>query len=437
MIDFYTYKVENNIYLLQYSAMKTMKKECNDVHASYANYNTSKYDSLYKTDFSGLKYAFQNFDPRLYFEIRSIWPDSEEFKAEYLSISDEERKSVDEYYYNIAGNMLDVKVIQEYQRSRKTHIFTNALRTAIDVASVIAAFSLSVAGLPVAGIVVSYALESVNIGLDLVCGNYSDAFKRVVLIAGSELAGLAINKIIQIGSKLFKAIAASCGDDVARAIARFSNNFTEMGKYYDDAIVLQAKRFFAEADDYILKNPLGFDDLMPLEDAAKYDQWIKLREAGLDQAKINDIILTNKGFRPDPSTYLTQEYIDAHLDLFEDGVTKIVCQAPIGTAGPPTGTFVMPSSVADDLILKANGDILELERSLGLTPGSLGDNPVRLDINYPINLRLPSGNELGANSQWIPGGYTSGGLLEAVIDSPQIGEYTVISINQKGAIKWK
>ncbi len=39
--------------------------------------------------------------------------------------------------------------------------------------------------------------------------------------------------------------------------------------------------------------------------------------------------------------------------------------------------------------------------------------------------RMPSGNEAGANPQWIPGGYTSGGVMEAVIDSPSPGQYMV------------
>mgnify|MGYP002651150812 CR=1 FL=1 len=32
-------------------------------------------------------------------------------------------------------------------------------------------------------------------------------------------------------------------------------------------------------------------------------------------------------------------------------------------------------------------------------------------------LRMPSGNELGANDQWVPGGFTSGGVPEATIDT--------------------
>ena len=69
-----------------------------------------------------------------------------------------------------------------------------------------------------------------------------------------------------------------------------------------------------------------------------------------DQAKVNDILLTNKGLRPNPNTYLSDTYVSNHLSQFDNGVTKIMANAPTGTAGPPGGTFVMPSSMADDLI---------------------------------------------------------------------------------------
>ena len=38
-------------------------------------------------------------------------------------------------------------------------------------------------------------------------------------------------------------------------------------------------------------------------------------------------------------------------------------------------------------------------------------------VNNPkkYNISLPSGNEMGANNNWIPGGYTSGGIPEAVV----------------------
>jgi hypothetical protein len=164
---------------------------------------------------------------------------------------------------------------------------------------------------------------------------------------------------------------------------------------------------------------------MSVEEAQRYSLWNQLREQGLDQKAINDIILTNKPLRPAANNYLSSDYINNHLSDFQNGVTKIGYQAPTGVAGPPGGTYVMPSSYADDLILQANGDILKLEQLLGLDAGSLGNSPVRIDIPNPTGLRLPFGNELGANEFWIPGGFTSGGVIEAVIDSPLPSQYTV------------
>lgn len=49
---------------------------------------------------------------------------------------------------------------------------------------------------------------------------------------------------------------------------------------------------------------------------------------------------------------------------------------------------------------------------------------------------MPSGNELGANEQWISGGSTGGGIPEAVIDSPLQGEFESTPIfEQKKEIK--
>lgn len=153
-----------------------------------------------------------------------------------------------------------------------------------------------------------------------------------------------------------------------------------------------------------------------------------IRNAGLTRTQIDDIIKTPKGQRPNPSTYLSQEYIDQHLDLFRGGVTKFYAQAPTGAVGPLDGTFVMPASVADDLIKQANGDIRILEQLLGLDSGTLGKNPVRIDINHPTGLRMPTGNEAGANDFWLPGGYTSGRIPEAVVDQIQPGQYTIVPI---------
>ena len=136
-----------------------------------------------------------------------------------------------------------------------------------------------------------------------------------------------------------------------------------------------------------------------------------------------------RGTRPDPSTYMSQGQIQGHLSNFEGGVTKISAQTPTGQVGPPGGTFVMPRATADNLISQAGGDIHRLEASLGLPRGSLGSNPVRIDIPNPQGLRMPSRNEFGANSQWIPGGFTSGGIMEATINPAQPGTFAVTPIH--------
>jgi len=149
----------------------------------------------------------------------------------------------------------------------------------------------------------------------------------------------------------------------------------------------------------------------------------------LDPKVVDEILSTNKGLRPDPSTYLPQEYITNHLAKFDSGATKIASSAPTRPLlGPPGGTFVMPNSVTNDLIARSNGDVAKLEDLLSLERGTLGDSPVRLDINNPPGLRMPDGNELGANNQWVPGGYTGGGIPEATIDQLPIDQLTVTEL---------
>jgi hypothetical protein len=92
------------------------------------------------------------------------------------------------------------------------------------------------------------------------------------------------------------------------------------------------------------------------------------------------------------------------------------------------GGFVMSSKQAYEMIKLADGDVSKLEDLLGFDRGYLGTNPVRVDINSPSGLRMPGGNELGANSLWEPGGYTSGGIKEAIIDPAPSGTYKVNNI---------
>ncbi|WP_454056445.1 LysM peptidoglycan-binding domain-containing protein [Cupriavidus sp. Marseille-Q8015] len=141
-----------------------------------------------------------------------------------------------------------------------------------------------------------------------------------------------------------------------------------------------------------------------------------------------DILSIAKGERPDPSTYLTQAYQDAHAALFQDGAVRIQPTAPTGTIGR-TETWVFPKSLADDAIATAQGNVRVLEKMLGLDEGYLGSAPVRVDIPNPSGYRIPTGNEFGASSYWRPGGRTwPGGLPEAVINPVSPERYVVSSV---------
>ena len=193
-------------------------------------------------------------------------------------------------------------------------------------------------------------------------------------------------------------------------------------------------------DDYLKNKP--FSSGMSPEDSARYEQWNKLREAGLDQNKINDILLTNKGLRPDPSTYLSQDYINTHLALFDDGASIIMTEKNfekfvlgndyIGI--PDDGTqFIMPKSICDNVTIKANGDIYLYEKMLGFDEGYFENGGGLVQIDIPdvtdLNLRIPSGNEYGANLHWIPGGITDGGIPEAISDLISTNKVIITELN--------
>jgi len=81
----------------------------------------------------------------------------------------------------------------------------------------------------------------------------------------------------------------------------------------------------------------------------------------------------------------------------------------------------MPRSEFNRIVSETGGDLGQIEIRLGLNTGDLTSGNVSalaIDSGDLVNLRIPTGNEAGAisNPNWIPGGYTSGGVAEAVAD---------------------
>lgn len=146
-------------------------------------------------------------------------------------------------------------------------------------------------------------------------------------------------------------------------------------------------------------------------------------KAGWDADRLYDEVLTKpKGQRPPPSDYLPAEYIAAHLSKFEGGASRIMIKDVLDDFGPSRedGTsFIAPRAQIDKALAEANGDRVKLASSLGLPDNYfVGKVMVRVDIPDPKNagLRVPSGNEAGANRDWLTGGKLPFGADEAVVD---------------------
>lgn len=165
---------------------------------------------------------------------------------------------------------------------------------------------------------------------------------------------------------------------------------------------------------------------MSFEDGKQYSSWSSLREEGLSYEQVEKIKVTPKGQKPSPETYLSNDYINNHLQSFkESGAVKIMPNEPTGTIGGKGGTFVMSGDELNEIIQYADGDVSKIETILGLDQGYLGENPVVVSIEDTSSIRIPSGNELGAGPEyWEPGGYTSGGIKEAVVNPAAEGTYT-------------
>jgi len=143
------------------------------------------------------------------------------------------------------------------------------------------------------------------------------------------------------------------------------------------------------------------------------------------------ILAIPKGSRPNnPSNYLYESYINSHLSKFEyDDIVRVTNQSSINTYGGTLGgtdAFVTTKTDFELMWLETGGDLLAIESKLGFQPNSLGEDVVfavikREDVG---TFKMPNGNEIGVNSNWLPGGVTSGGMPEAKLDLTTVTEFT-------------
>ncbi|MBC2008873.1 hypothetical protein HCA54_02505 [Listeria welshimeri] len=196
-----------------------------------------------------------------------------------------------------------------------------------------------------------------------------------------------------------------------------------------------------EVDDALkqmFKNPGRFIEGMNGEDAARYSAWNIKRESGLSLELENEILDVPKGLRPNPSEYLSPEYISNHLSNFNNGGSFVmtVKQYESFISGnsmigfPDNTQFITSTNLLNDIELLANGDISVYETMLGFEQGYFQSQGglVQIDINIDrLTRSIPSGNEMGANDLWLPGGFTSGGIVEVIVPQiPNTPEYVNI-----------
>jgi hypothetical protein len=139
-----------------------------------------------------------------------------------------------------------------------------------------------------------------------------------------------------------------------------------------------------------------------------------------------------RGSRPEPNTYIPREKIEGHLEGFEGGASYLTKKSILDrygrdALGRDDGQFVMRPEELDKILDQANGDVSKIEKALGIPEGAwAGEELVRVDIEAPreLDLRMPSGNEEGANAHWLPGGRLPTGLDEAVVNQIPRGKYS-------------
>lgn len=165
------------------------------------------------------------------------------------------------------------------------------------------------------------------------------------------------------------------------------------------------------------------------------------RGVPISPRKFDQIRAAENGFRDPPETYLPKRYIDNHLSKFDEGGSYLVRTKTLDdwgrdTLGRPDGQFIMPKGEMDNLLSRTGGRTDLIENELGIPPGSWnkpGETLSRIDIHDPrgLDLRMPSGNESGANPLWMPGGKLPGGGSEAVVNQIKLGQYTETIIGSK------
>ncbi|MGE4514996.1 MAG: hypothetical protein AB7E26_14470 [Chryseobacterium sp.] len=179
------------------------------------------------------------------------------------------------------------------------------------------------------------------------------------------------------------------------------------------------------------------DEVLELRQSRKLFRNLERVEKAWQSGWTKEKVLAKpKGERPSPVQCFVPEHVIEHYNLFqkEGTASRVISKQDFedyGIGKPDLGKteFVSRKSDIDDiLMLSVEEQAVKLGKPIEqIKKGEL----VRIDFDLSkkdVKIEIPSGNEWGANSQWIPGGVLPDGNLEAIIRTEGLIEnahYTV------------
>ncbi len=130
--------------------------------------------------------------------------------------------------------------------------------------------------------------------------------------------------------------------------------------------------------------------------------------------------------------------VRSHIEMFREGGSFLIPESAYkrlikgeNLIGRPDGQFITTKSAMDKLMAETGGNLTAINNRLGTR---WNEQLYRVDIDNPLlhNARLPTGLEKGADPdlfRW--GGYTSGGMPEAIINPVPKGQFSATPLFKK------
>jgi hypothetical protein len=253
-----------------------------------------------------------------------------------------------------------------------------------------------------------------------------------------DLAVLRLGELVPDNTSSIKTASKKQVSNLTNKLAEKLTNYPNLNKKLTELGELKDK-FIADFEE------LADDKIILFEQNTKFvDAWKRFAQCqAADELRKNigaiEALATDKTKkkRPDPSTYLSKEYIEAHMKKFEDGAAFIKTKQKFENHSEVghSDSFVSNIENIERVVREAKKyntseeQIKYIEKKLGFDKGDLGSKTEEIYIIYLKpeqikNPRIPDGNAKGANEFWIPGGCTASedamGIPEIVIDCSEL-----------------